>query len=107
VTKRKSIDVQFPIHAHGRFFTRVGLNECVFSPFISSHTHNKTQFEDAAPFNPTSLHNRNAGTHIFKGLLSPVTCGASFMIQVSVHFDEKQSCVMTEGIPIVHTSHQP
>lgn len=52
------------------FLTRVGLNECVFSPFISSHTHNKTQFEDAAPFNPTSLHNRNAGTHIFKRLLS-------------------------------------
>lgn len=51
------------------FFTRVGLNECVFSPFISSHTHNKTQFEDAAPFNPTSLHNRNAWTHIFKGLV--------------------------------------
>ena len=90
------------------FFTRVGLNECVFSPFISSHTHNKTQFEDAAPFNPTSLHNRNAGTHIIKRLLSSIRVG--LLLWCKFRFILTNSKVVSWQreflLCILHTSHK-
>ena len=90
------------------FLTRVGLNECVFSPFISSHTHNKTQFEDAAPFNPTSLHNRNAGTHIIKRLLSSIRvrlllwCKFRFILTNSKVVSWQREFLLC----ILHTSHK-